>query len=63
MLFVHVRNPEKNRIRVQKQFFETLKACCDRPDAGLACARVYDAGKRLTSDIRMGACRIPSLTG
>ena len=63
MLFVHVRNPEKNRIRVQKQFFETLKACCDRPDAGLACARVYNAGKRLTSDIRMRGVQDPFSDG
>ena len=61
VLFVHVQNPK--RIRVNPEFFRILKACCDRPDTGMACARVYDAAKRLSSDIRMQGVADPFSTG
>ena len=34
-------------------FWQELFSCCERPETGLACARVYDKKGRLSSDIRM----------
>ncbi len=48
VLFAHVRNAG-----LSEGFLEELCACCERPKVGIACARVYDKKKRLTSDICM----------
>ena len=63
VLFMHVRNQRQKHTRVNAQFYEALKACCDRPDTGLACARVYDARKRLAGDIRMRGVKDPFSDG
>ncbi len=61
VLFIHVRNQEA--IRVNTDFLPLLKACADRPLAGMACGRVYDKRKRLTTDIRMKGVRDPFSKG
>lgn len=57
VLFLHVQN--ENVPRVNRDFLTLLKACCDRPTTGMACARVYDRKKRLTTDVRMAGVRDP----
>lgn len=54
--------------RVQKGtfsegFWEELLSCCERKEAGLACARVYDRRGRLSSDIRMEGVADPFGSG
>ena len=61
VLFVPVRNPEGCRVNVD--FFRTLKACCDRAETGMACARVYDAKRRLASELRMRGVSDPFSDG
>ena len=44
-------------------FLRVFKACCDRPETGLACARVYGEDGELRSDIRMKGVRDPFSEG
>lgn len=54
MLFTCVRNAEAGA-----GFWEEILSCCARPEVGIACARVYDRSRRLTSDIRMAGVQDP----
>lgn len=54
MLFTCVR-----RASLSEGFAQELLSCCERPDVGLVCARVYDRKKRLSSDIRMKGAADP----
>ncbi len=50
-------------LRMNADFYAILQACCDRPDTGLACARVYDSKRRLRGDIRMRGVHDPFSDG
>lgn len=54
VLFAHVQNA-----LLSEGFLEELCGCCERPHVGIACARVYDKKKRLTSDICMEGVQDP----
>lgn len=58
VLFTRVQNA-----KVNQDFWKVLKACCDRPETGLACARVYGEDGELRSDIRMKGVRDPFSEG
>ena len=58
MLFTCVR-----RGRINRGFFRELLACCQRRDAGMACARVYGKDKRLRCDISMEGVHDPFSSG
>ena len=47
------------RGRAQEGFLEELKSVCDRPEVGLACARVYDARGRLSHAVEMAGVSSP----
>ncbi|MCI8854514.1 MAG: glycosyltransferase [Lachnospiraceae bacterium] len=54
VLFTCVR-----RGRAERGFLEELKSVCDRPEVGLACARVYDSRGRLSHEVEMAGVRSP----
>lgn len=54
MLFTCVQ-----KARLSADFLEELCSCCERPEIGIACARVYNRRKRLSSDIRMKGVHDP----
>ena len=58
VLFTCVR-----RGRINRGFFRELLACCQRRDAGMACARVYGKDKRLRCDISMEGVHDPFSSG
>ncbi len=58
VLFTCVRSA-----RVNKDFWKALFACLNRPEAGLACARVYGKDRRLRCDVRMTGVRDPFSEG
>jgi len=60
VLFTHVKNFKAVDAKLfAEQFLQELISVCERPDVGIACARVYDRQRRLTSDIRMKGVRNP----
>ena len=58
VLFTCVRDA-----KVNAGFFSELMACCNRPETGLACARVYGKNRRLCGDIRMVGVQDPFSEG
>ena len=58
VLFTCVR-----RAKVNTGFWRALLACCQRPETGMACARVYGRDRRLSGDIRMAGVSDPFSEG
>jgi glycosyltransferase involved in cell wall biosynthesis len=54
VLFTCVRNG-----RAESGFWDELLSTCERSDAGMVCARVYDKDKCLANDIRMEGVKDP----